>query len=335
MAFGETLRQKRIEHGWTKEYVAERTHMMVRTIDALEAEHLKKIPAPIYGRGFIKQYCALLSIDPQPLVDDYMRAVSGDRHPQPVTRPAVHDLPERPPEPIHTGARRTLPPKPVPVAAEPSPTPRHKLVEPAEATFTAVPKPEGFPKPPSVVPAPEPFVLDGGAVPEPSQPAGRSTPESMPLTGRAALADRFAPAPKRRREVIPSPTTRTAAAPRASGSIFGPQHPVPDPPNPQMRSLLAAFTGLGHLIRDAVRKTIRPKVRRMGNRPEPFLTRRLFSQALFVFLSLLGLTLLVFAFRYVFLASAGAEREISPTGVSTVPRFEPRPVAPPPAPYFK
>lgn len=332
MAFGETLKQKRIERGWTKETVAERTHMMVRTIDALEAEHLKRIPAPIYGRGFIRQYCALLGIDPQPLVEDYTRAVDGDRRPLPVTRPAVSGLPERPPEPIHTGAHRTLPPKPQSANAQPAPTVRHKLVEPAEATFTAVPKPESMPIAGGSAPnAPEPLVLDGGTIAE-SPHGSRPAREPTPPTGRAALAERLE-IPKRRRDMTPARDPRPA--PRAGGSIFGPQHPVPDPPNPQVRSLLAAFTGLGRMVRDVVRQATRPKVRRMGGRPEPFFTRRLLSQALFVFLALLGLTLLGFAFRYVFRASAGAEREEAPTATAAPQRFEPRPVAPPPEPYFK
>lgn len=331
MAFGETLKQKRLERGWTKETIAERTHMMVRTIDALETEHLKRIPAPIYGRGFIKQYCALLGIDPQPLVEDYMRAVDGNRRPLPVTRPAVSGLPERPPEPIHTGAHRTLPPKPQPPNAQPAPTVRHKLVEPAEATFTAVPKPESLPTAaPNAPNAPEPLVLDGGTVPAPLE--DRPTQAPTPPTGRAALADRLE-IPKRRRDVTPAPTARPAS--HAGGSIFGPQHPVPDPPNPQVCSLLAAFTGLGRMVRDIVRQATRPKVRRMGGRPEPFFTRRLLVHALIVFLALLGLTLLGFAFRYVFRASAGAEREAAPTATVAPQHFEPRPVAPPPEPYFK
>ena len=332
MAFGETLRQKRIERGWTKETVAERTHMMVRTIDALETEHLKRIPAPIYGRGFIRQYCALLGIDSQPLVEDYMRAVDGNRRPLPVTRPAVSGLPERPPEPIHTGAHRTLPPKSQPVTVSPAPNVRHKLVEPAEATFTAVPKPESMPTVEASAPGvPEPLVLDGGTVSEPPlvEPIPEPTP---PPTGRAALAERLE-IPKRRRDMTPAREPRPAS--HSGGFIFGPQHPVPDPPNPQVRSLLAAFTGLGRMVRDVVRQATRPKVRRMGGRPEPFFTRRLLLQALIVFFSLLGLTLLGFAFRYVFRASAGAEREAAPTVTAVPQHFEPRPVAPPPEPYFK
>ena len=77
MALGEILKQKRLARNWTREYVAERTHLMARVIEALETENFRKIPAPVYGRGFIRQYCALLEIDPQPLLDEYAAAVSG------------------------------------------------------------------------------------------------------------------------------------------------------------------------------------------------------------------------------------------------------------------
>ncbi len=335
MAFGETLKQKRLEHGWTKEYVAERTHMMVRTIDALETETLKRIPAPIYGRGFIKQYATLLGIEPQPLIDDYMSAVSGNRTSSPVTQPTIHGLPSRPPEPILTGARRTLPPKPTPPSATPAPT-HHKLVEPAEATFTAVPKPEVLVPPTAPEPEPEQLVLDGGLLPEPPpQKTPTPPPPTPPLTGRATLATPPAPTTKHRRDVTPvkdppRPTTH------ASGSIFGPQHPVPDPPNPHMRSLATLFAGIGRWIRSTIRFTTHPHVQRMGDQPEPVLTRRLLLQALFIFLALLGITLLVLAFRYVFRASADAESEHTPTPAAQSGKpFELRPVADPPEPYFK
>lgn len=80
MAFGEILKQARLDRGWTKVYVSERTHMMMKTIDALEMEDLKKIPAPIYGRGFIRQYATLLKLDVEPLIEDYMRCVSDETY---------------------------------------------------------------------------------------------------------------------------------------------------------------------------------------------------------------------------------------------------------------
>ena len=78
------------------QYVAERTHLMARVIEALETENFKKIPAPVYGRGFIRQYCALLELDPQPLLDEYAAICSGAARPTTV----------RPPGPDHVLKRK-------------------------------------------------------------------------------------------------------------------------------------------------------------------------------------------------------------------------------------
>lgn len=336
MALGEILKQKRLAHGWTMQYVAERTHLMTRVIEALETETFKRIPAPVYGRGFIRQYCALLELDPQPLLDEYDAICAGKARPA-VTRPAVHDLPARPPEPIHTGGRKTLPPDPDAAPRAPS---AHKLVEPAEASFTAVPKPEVLPgaaptradaaertPPPEEAPAEQPFTLSGDDLPAPPPP--RRVAEEPPaprkrhvnVSGRAALADLGGA----------SLTRPTPLRPAAGRSIFGPQHPVPDPPSPQLSSIkkgaAAAAAGLSTLFR---RLTL-PKVRRMGaGASEPLLSKQTVLQMLVVAGALVVLTLLVLVFRYVFRLSAEAEPE-APIAAEA---FEPRPVAPLEAPYF-
>ena len=185
MAFGEILKQKRLELGWTKEYVSERTHLMVRNIDAMETESFKKLPAPIYVRGHIRLYAKLLGIDADPLVEDYGYQIAGEANrSRTVTHPDVKGPPARPLDPIHTGAHRTLPPR-EPIPENPAPITSRKLVEPAEATFTSVPKPEVAPASASkVVPEPEPDLFAA----TPAEP--ESTPASAPLF---TLADEALP----------------------------------------------------------------------------------------------------------------------------------------------
>ncbi len=345
MALGEILKQKRIERGWTRETVSERTHMMVRSIEALETENYKRIPAPIYGRGFIKHYCEVLDIDPLPLIDEYMRAVDSSYKPLPVTRPTVQDLPPRPLEPIHTGARRTLPPtepaRPTPAGATP-----HKLVEPSEATFTSVPKPvEVNPKPAEVAPEPRRTPPPPSAEPDLFSAEGDLTAPELPLTGRAALAEKpAAPLPKPtasmpkpaapvkpRRDVTPvrpeMPLQRDASA-----SIFAPQRPAPTPPSPQSRLATLFIGGVGGFFKSLVQQTTRPQVRhRSADEVEPIVTRRMLLKASMVFVALVLFTGLMLAFRYVFVTSAAVESEAMPVASA----FEPRPVADPPLPYFK
>ena len=363
MALGETLKQNRLAHGWTMQYVAERTHLMARVIEALEAEAFDKIPAPVYGRGFIRQYCALLEIDPQPLLDEYAAICANTARPSAV-RPAVHDLPQRPLEPIHTGGRRTLPPDP---SAPPRPASAHKLVEPAEASFTAVPKPEVLPgaatradapRAAEVQPAapilasstPTPRPVPQAAVqpqpaPKPVAPTPEPTAEEQPFTlSSDEVPAQPAPAPKAKRHVPVSghaalvdpgaPQDETAQS-APSRSIFGPQHPVPDPPSPQVSSIKTGAIACGKAVIAFTHKTIaaiqglsRPKVRRMGDAPEPLLSRRLILRMLTVAGVLIALTILVLAFRFVFRISGDAEPEAPIT-------FTLRPVAQPPQPYFE
>ena len=116
--FGKTLRMAREAKGLTPGQVAERTHMIVQTVEGLEREDFSKIVAPIYGRGFVKLYCEAVGLEPKPLVDAFMEIYSSGRGtsaaksaPTPAAPPAPAPAPvaEPPPEPAK------------PVATEPPP----------------------------------------------------------------------------------------------------------------------------------------------------------------------------------------------------------------------
>lgn len=80
--FGKTLRAHREAKGLTTSEVAQKTHILVQQVEALEKEDFSKIAAPIYGRGFVKLYCEAVGIpDYKPLVDEFMDIYSGNRPP--------------------------------------------------------------------------------------------------------------------------------------------------------------------------------------------------------------------------------------------------------------
>jgi transcriptional regulator with XRE-family HTH domain len=81
MSFGETLRNARLQKKMSTSDVAEATHMMVQIVEDLEREDFRRIAAPIYGRGFVKLYAELLSLDPVPLTRDFMDLYSGAKAP--------------------------------------------------------------------------------------------------------------------------------------------------------------------------------------------------------------------------------------------------------------
>lgn len=88
MAFGEILRNARIQKGLSPSDVAEATHMLVQIVDALEREDLRRIAAPIYGRGFVKLYAEFLNLSAEPLIRDFMELYDGGHAPSIRLKPA-------------------------------------------------------------------------------------------------------------------------------------------------------------------------------------------------------------------------------------------------------
>ena len=119
MSFGQTLRAAREAKGLSTSELAARTHLLVQIVEGLENEDFRRIPAPIYGRGFVKLYCETVGLEPKPLVDAFMEIYSGGRGKsaaphepaKPEPRQVEPAAPESPPKPIA--------PPPNPVAPEP------------------------------------------------------------------------------------------------------------------------------------------------------------------------------------------------------------------------
>lgn len=221
MALGEILKQKRLERNWTREYIAERTHMMTSTIEALEVENFKKIPAPIYGRGFITNYCKVLNINPQPLIEEYMSIVDKHYVRTTVTRPDIHDSPLNPEPPIRTGNRTVMPPPKEETTSVYKST--HRLVRaqseglptlrPADASVGIVAK-NPWPQPP---PAPAPAPM-----PPPS-------PAPMPAPVVTPAPETVPPPPMPEPDLPPPPT---APSPPTPSEVPAPSMPPPPAPPP-------------------------------------------------------------------------------------------------------
>ena len=155
MAFGEILRNARIQKGLSLSDVAAGTNMLVQIVQALEKEELKRIAAPIYGRGFVKLYAEFLNLDHEPLIRDFMEVYDGNRVPS--LKPEIQQA--------------RVEPAPVPVTRTVSePVALDKTAEKqAEFTATAQPEPD--------VPAPRPAEAD--AVTEGEKPKIREvTPKA-------------------------------------------------------------------------------------------------------------------------------------------------------------
>jgi len=77
---GELLRRARESHKFSIESVAERLHLAVEIIHALENAEYGKLPAPTYIRGYLRSYATYVGIDGDKLVDEYNQLV-GDLPP--------------------------------------------------------------------------------------------------------------------------------------------------------------------------------------------------------------------------------------------------------------
>lgn len=113
MEFGRTLREAREAKGYSIAQLADMTHIMSQVVEGLENEDFKKIPAPIYGRGFVKLCCQALDLEEKPMIDEFMAIYSGAKPPaKPAPAPAVA-------KPV---VQEPVAPAPVVTAAAPAPS---------------------------------------------------------------------------------------------------------------------------------------------------------------------------------------------------------------------
>ena len=187
-SFGETLKTAREAKGLTCSQVAAQTHMLVQIVEEMEREDFHRIPAPIYGRGFVRLFADCVGLDPVPLVREFMDIYEGRRAPA-VSIREVPTAPVPPPAPPTWQTAVTPEPEPVEPATEPEPVappepePEPEPVAPPEPEPepepVAPPKPEPEPEPiapPEPEPEPEPI-----APPEPEpEPEPISPPEPEP-----------------------------------------------------------------------------------------------------------------------------------------------------------
>ena len=128
MSLGNTLRAAREACGFTTSELAARTHMLVQIVEGLENEDFRRIPAPIYGRGFIKLYCEAVNLDPKPLQAEFMDLFNRAKDaPAKSEMPPVRSRPqavEQPPQPA----------VPAQKAAEPMPATEEPIMATAETT---------------------------------------------------------------------------------------------------------------------------------------------------------------------------------------------------------
>lgn len=86
--FGDELRREREIRGISLKEIAEATKVSQRLLDALEKDDYRYLPAPVFTRGFVREYARYLGLDCDEMVTRYIHFTSS------LDVPAVTGQPE-------------------------------------------------------------------------------------------------------------------------------------------------------------------------------------------------------------------------------------------------
>lgn len=77
-SFGEELRREREIRGISLKEIADATKISKRFLDAIERNDHKLLPAPVFTRGFVREYARYLGLSVEEIVNRYNYAAAGD-----------------------------------------------------------------------------------------------------------------------------------------------------------------------------------------------------------------------------------------------------------------
>jgi cytoskeleton protein RodZ len=110
-SFGEELRREREIRGISLKEIADATKISKRFLDAIERNDHKTLPAPVFTRGFVREYARYLGLNSEEMVNRYNFAAVGDERIEQSAHLDRLTTPQAPPLP-----RKKLPPKSIPPA---------------------------------------------------------------------------------------------------------------------------------------------------------------------------------------------------------------------------
>src|SRR5215813_11654555 len=77
-SFGEELRREREIRGISLKEIADATKISKRFLEAIEKNDHKTLPAPVFTRGFVREYSRYLGLNSEEMVNRYNYAAAGD-----------------------------------------------------------------------------------------------------------------------------------------------------------------------------------------------------------------------------------------------------------------
>jgi cytoskeleton protein RodZ len=98
-SFGDWLRRQREVREISLRDIADRTKISLRYLEAMEADRFELLPAPIFAKGFLKEYARYVGLSPDDVVNHYLSV----HHPEELADPK-EDTKVRPrPKPVDAG----------------------------------------------------------------------------------------------------------------------------------------------------------------------------------------------------------------------------------------
>jgi len=109
-SFGSWLRQQREIRNINLREISDNTKIAMRYLEALEEDRFEVLPAPIFAKGFLREYAKYVGLDPDEVVNFYLTAEQRHRAERGDDESGVHPLPSHYTAPVSTAP----PPNPLP-----------------------------------------------------------------------------------------------------------------------------------------------------------------------------------------------------------------------------
>ena len=81
ISFGTWLRRQREIREIPMREIADVTKISIRYLEALEADRFDVLPAPVFAKGFLREYSRYVGLDPDEVVNSYLIAQQSPEEP--------------------------------------------------------------------------------------------------------------------------------------------------------------------------------------------------------------------------------------------------------------
>src|SRR6188474_203808 len=105
-SFGEGLRREREIRGISLKEISDATKISKRFLEAIERNDHRTLPAPVFTRGFVREYSRYLGLNAEEIVNRYNFAAAGDDRIEKSTHLDRLVQPQAAPLPAHRDATR-------------------------------------------------------------------------------------------------------------------------------------------------------------------------------------------------------------------------------------